>query len=943
MTDADEGEGQMLGLFLVEAWDTLATIEEGLAPEAEPQDATAEWAERLSVVAHRLRGSAALYGFPEVSELARGMEQLLAGPPESPAGGTADIMAALRGLAAALRDALLAIGAGNGEGGDALSQATAPPAPASAEAPPAPSGPAGSPPASPLIAQVERFLAENAEILTYFGPEAAEHLETMTQALLALEQDPSSREELRRLFRAAHTLKGAAYTVGFSLAGDVAHRIEDLLAAVQEDRLALAPPVVEAVFAGMDALRALLGGPKGLRSDLPALVEAAMTQLAAAAPSQAEPGAAVPEALPAPRDVAEPAATAGRPAAAPPRPGIRVSLDRLDALMGLVGELVISRSRLERRLVQLERVGQLLLFTRGRMGQVARDLEASEAGRPEARQAGDAGNGPPADSVSRLLADLDFERYDDSAIRARSIAEIAADTAEVQAELADLIRSVAGEAAQIQRLTAGLRGEITRARMVPVGTLFARCARQVREAARVAGTQVVLEVHGETVEVDNSVIEQLADPLLHLLRNAVAHGIEPEDERRARGKPAHGTVCLSAYHQGGAIYVEVEDDGRGMDPRALQAEAVRRGFLTGEAAAALPESEALQLIFLPGFSTAAQVTAAAGRGVGMDVVRTNIRRLNGDVGVETEVGVGTRFTIKLPLTVIIADALFVRVATETFAIPLTAVAMIRMVGPGEVQATGPAEMIRVEDQLVDLLRLDRVLALTAPAPRARTPVVVLRAPGRLVALAVDELVGKEEIVIKSLGDFLEGVGPFAGATITGDGRIILLLDPARLLAAGSEAGGAHLETADAGPGPEGAGPLPAAGERPRILLVDDSISVRKFVAQMLQRGGFEVVTAMDGAEALARLGEAAFQAVITDLEMPRMNGYELIEELRRRPSTRAVPVVVLTTRAGGKHLGLAQQLGVQHYVTKPADEEALVRLMASLVAGRPALSALVAG
>ncbi|MFB3818189.1 MAG: Hpt domain-containing protein [Candidatus Methylomirabilales bacterium] len=937
MTDGEEGEGQMLGLFLVEAWDTLAAIEEALGPEAGPQGGVAESAEHLSVVAHRLRGSAALYGFPEVSDLARAMEQLLGGSEPTP-GESGERTAALRGLAAALREALEAIGTAHGERGAGEEPEAAPP-----PAPPAPSVSAGSPAAGPVLEQVERFFAENPDVLTYFGPEAAEHLETMTQALLALEQEPSSREELRRLFRAAHTLKGAAYTVGFGPAGDVAHRIEDLLTAVQEDRLSLTPSVVEAVFAGMDALRALLDGPEGARGDLPALVEAAVARLAQAEPAPpaaGNPAAPAAGAAPAPPEAPAPGPAATRSA---PRSGIRVSLERLDALMGLVGELVISRSRLERRLVQLERVGQLLLFTRGRMAQVARELEANEAGRPDARLTAGAEDGSSAESVSRLIAGLDFERYDDAAIRARSIAEIAADTAEVQAQLAELIRAVGGEAAQIQRLTAGLRGEITRARMVPVGTLFARCARQVREAARAARTQVALEVRGETVEVDNSLIEQLADPLLHLLRNAVAHGIEGEEERRARGKPAHGTVSLNAYHQGGALYVEVEDDGRGMDPRALQAEAVRRNFLTAEAAAALPESEALNLIFLPGFSTAAQVTAAAGRGVGMDVVRTNIRRLNGDVGVETEVGVGTRFTIKLPLTVIIADALFVRVATETFAVPLTAVAMIRMVGPAEVQASGPAEMLRVEDQLVDLLHLDRVLGLASPAARGRTPVVVLRAAGRLVALAVDELVGKEEIVIKGLGDFLEGVGPFAGATITGDGRVILLLDPARLLAAGPEGAGSRPEAVDAGLAPGPAAALPAAGERGRLLLVDDSISVRKFVAQMLQRGGFDVVTAMDGMEALARLGEATFQAVITDLEMPRMNGYELIEELRRRPSTRALPVVVLTTRAGGKHLGLAQRLGVQHYVTKPADEAALVRLMASLVGARPALSAGVAG
>jgi chemosensory pili system protein ChpA (sensor histidine kinase/response regulator) len=479
--------------------------------------------------------------------------------------------------------------------------------------------------------------------------------------------------------------------------------------------------------------------------------------------------------------------------------------------------------------------------------------------------------------------------------------------------------------------------------MVPVGKLFARFARQVREAAKAAGKAVILEVSGESVEVDNTVIEQISDPLLHLVQNAIAHGIEPEAERRARGKAPHGTVYLSAYHRGGFVYIEVEDDGRGIDAAALAEEAVRQGFLRPDEAGRLSEREALNLVFLAGFSTASVVTTAAGRGVGMDVVRTNVARLNGEIDVETELGVGTRFTLKLPLTVVISDALLVRSGGQTLALPLNAVRLILSARPEEIQTVGRAEMVRVDDQLVELFRLDRVLGIPPDEPRPVLPVVVVRAGGKAAAVAVDELGGKEEIVIKSLGGLLEGVGPFTAATISGEGRVILVLDPGRLVelgegsARGIAVGG---RTAADEAGPVRARP-PADGGR-RVLLVDDSISVRKFVGHMLERAGFRVLTANDGAEALQQLTETAVDVVVTDLEMPRVNGYELIEDLRRRPATRNVPVVVLTTRAGEKHVSLARRLGVQHYVSKPEDEHAfvgLIELLAGAGAVEPALTA----
>jgi chemosensory pili system protein ChpA (sensor histidine kinase/response regulator) len=626
------------------------------------------------------------------------------------------------------------------------------------------------------------------------------------------------------------------------------------------------------------------------------------------------------------------------------RPSIRVNLERLDSLMNLVGELVIARSRLDQRVAQIERVSELLAFSRGRMTQAVRDFEekhrytqlappapipGGETADEGRRAPGEGGVAEPP--LSRLFAELEFDRYDDFNMFARNVDEISADVSEIQAQLTGLIRGVGEDTSHVQRLTQSLRAEVTRARMVPIGRLFARFTRPAREAARVAGKSVVLQLSGEAVEVDNAVIEQVADPLLHLVRNAIDHGIETDEERRAAGKPARATLSLSAFHQGSFVHIQIADDGRGMDPVLLRERAARQGFLSPEAAAALGDREALTLIFLPGFSTAGEVTTTSGRGVGMDVVRTNVSRLQGEIDIQSEPGSGTRITIKLPLTVVISDALLVRSGGETFAVPMHAIRTILQVRPADIERTGDRERIIVEKEAAELVRLDRVLALPAGRPPVRQPVLVFRSGVRPLAVAVDELLGKEDVVIKSLGGLLERVGPFAGATVSGTGRVILLVDPSRLAEAaetarqaGRAAGGARAR--DTGRGS-------ARKQARRVLLVDDSISIRKFVGQMLEKAGFEVVTANDGAEALRRLGDTVVDAVITDLEMPRVSGYELIEDLRARASTRTLPVVVLTTRAGAKHVNLARRLGIAHYVTKPVDEEAFVRLIVSLTAG----------
>ena len=893
------GPESPLAMFLAEARDVLSTVETGLSGLDAP-----DGAEPLLVVMHRLKGAAALYGFAGLARLAGAGERAL-----ERARGAAQ--AERHGAAAFLGDLVpvmkLVCGDIDQTGSERLDTVATFTDRYASFCVSAPPMPAGANVGSPDFAAAPPWLRDRPEVLAYFAPEASETV---------------------------HTLKGAAYTIGCAAMGDLAHQIEDLMVAVRAERMPLTPAVLEAVFAGVTASRLVLASIGGSQTELPAALERAASSLAALTPGSSP--SATPSGAATGRVPAREAASGSAPRDTPPtyrgrtpvgvRPGIRVSVERLDSLMNLVGELVISRSRLDRDLSRLEHGGELLKATRSRLAKLVKDLaEPHQDGRRPSLALADAGEGRGADSFMELFGELEFDRYDDVSIVVRLLEEIAADLGEVQSQLTGAARTAWREAASIQQVTGRLRHEVGRARMVPIGTLFARFSGQVREAARGAGKRVALEVDGESVEVDTAVIEQIADPMLLLVQNAVTHGLESEDERRAAGKSPQGTVRLSAYHQGGTICVEVRDDGRGIDVERLKGAAVRKGLLSASLAGQLGRSKALDLIFLPGLSTAPQVTTTAGRGVGMDVVRTNVVRLGGQVSVDTAAGRGTQVTLRLPLTLVISECLLVRVGSETLAVPMKAVQRVLRVPPGAIEAAGGSERLQLDGRPVELVRLDRRLGLAPLSAPESIPVIVLAAAGEPVALAVTELLGKEESVIKPLGPFLEGVGPFAGAMISGEGRVILLLDPARL--------GDRESTGWPPPEPPRAPAADWLKTTRRVLLVDDSISVRKFVGQMLEKAGFDVITACDGAEARERLSGGSVDAVVTDLEMPRVNGFELIHQLRGSPATRDLPIVVLTTRAGAKHLDLARWLGVKHYLAKPLDEEQFVELIDSLTGG----------
>ena len=955
MSAAERDPDEPLRCFLVEAVAALTSLTSAPEGLVGGQEAMVE---PLLAAVHRLKGAAALHGFPELVKLVGLAEEALqraSGVSDDVCGRTDEFLGE---LITGLRMVVDGIGATGQEDAEAIARisvrASEMPPRAASEPPVLPSTSdevaAPVPASAPTIrSETRRFQSTRDDPPEYFNVEASEHLDTIATALIALEQRGRSDEELATLFRAVHTLKGAAYVIGFGTLGDVAHQLEEVLSAVREAQIGLTPPVIEALFAGVSALRALLAADEGPTEKSLDTFARAMALLGSptgtSQPPLLEPTRPRVPAVPVTRPPASPAPSGSVPigASAPSlgRLGIRVTPERLDALMNLTAELVITRNRLDRHLLRFAHLAELQSASLARIGSVAKDIgRERQNGRPPQGARLDGAHDLLIDGVAGPVAELEIDRDEHLDVLSRRLTEIAADLSEVQSAFATAVRMVLADAASLQRLTGRLRGEITRARMIPIGTLFGRFGPLVREAARAAGKDVRLQVSGESVAVDTAIIEQISDPLLHLVQNAIAHGLESKEERCTRGKSPHGTVRLSAHHQAGFICFEVDDDGRGIDVARLKAQAVQQGFLDAAVAARLADFEALDLIFLPGLSTAPLVTMVAGRGVGMDVVRTNVARLNGQVTVETEAGAGTRFTLKLPLTVASSEVLLVRVGSEILGIPLRAVQRVLTVGPETIESLDGIERLRVGEELVEAVRLERVLDLSPAKATPELSVVVLRARGRAWAVLVTELLGQEDSVIKPLGSFLEGVGPWAGAMISAEGRIILLVDPARLVEH-READFRAMATGTASALAEEPSLAVASPSREarRLLLVDDSISVRKVVGHMLEKAGFQVVTASDGAEALERLSEVSFHAVITDLEMPRLNGFQLIQDLRRRPATRDIPVVVLTTRAGAQHLNLARWLGVEHYLSKPVDEAVFVRLIDSLassaVAGAP--------
>jgi chemosensory pili system protein ChpA (sensor histidine kinase/response regulator) len=1038
------GQGaEFVEVFLQEASERLQFLREysGILQDAYPRP---EDVERLHIAAHTLAGTSGSYGFPLFSEISGKLAHIFqyAINATIAADAAGPLVEFISEAVALLESDLIMISTNAVESEEdigvfkqrypfafqtsaapqtderpqfataqaATAQSAEKPSVAATEK--APVAPVAEIPYEPLPPDGE----VPAEVLEFFVPEAEEHLQVVTHCLLSLETNPSS-EQIHRLLRAMHTVKGSAAQVGLHRISHVAHRAEDLIGRLREGELRPSAEIIDICLDAVDTLKkflyhqwtdeaAMQSSVQGLFSrisrlvppekedeaSVPAAVSARAAGASAMAPPQIqvapasylqeihlsneEPAAVTQQEAPAgvpaiPRVAAEIKKPEGiekfadedflrkEPASMPQSKSVRIALERLDRMMNAVGELVINRTRMLGRVAELERLADVLNFSKARMqDKVAEFQEKHEFSRIHSVPAPKPSDNFPLrsgyssyshtfDHSLAEFSELEMDRYDDFNILSRSLTEISADITEVLTQLDGFVRRVDGDIDEFTKLAHRLQDEITQARMVPIGNLYTRLSRTVRDAAKAVNKKVELTLAGAETELDNNIIQQISDPLIHLVRNAVAHGLERDEERYEQGKSDCGNVAVRAYHRGNHIYIEVEDDGRGIDYEKVRKTAVDHGLVSQESAAELGERDLLDLLFQPGFSTAPRKTELAGRGVGLDVVKSNLALLNGEMEVETQKGLGSRFTLKVPLTLIISQALFVRCGSSMFALPLAFVEEIRRLKTTDIEEVGAKLLTKVRDVVTEIVRLDSALGLDPIQPiNGYFRMVIANVAGRQVGIVVEDVVRKDEIVIKSLGEFLRNLKMFPGATIAPDGSLILLIDVNRLVAGEAiehrplmtSANAARIFAPGAAAVAHGAIPQEAIDfvpEEKLVVLVDDSISVRKFVGRMLEKAGYRVKLASDGLEALEIVTQTRCDLVVTDLEMPRTNGYELLSHLRQDPQTRSIPVMVVTSRAGAKHRDRAIKEGAAAFLTKPVQEDQFIAAVGKLI-GSPA-------
>jgi chemosensory pili system protein ChpA (sensor histidine kinase/response regulator) len=799
------------------------------------------------------------------------------------------------------------------------------------------------------------------ELVEVFALEAEEHLGNITTLLPALEKQPDNKELVQAIRRSAHTLKGSAAMVGFRKITRLAHRMEDLLDLLYEGGAAITPETIQLLFASSDALQDLAQG-KGDEAAVRGLYQRYQQLLGQTAAQEPAAAAAKPAPVVVPRTEAIPAeaepgveqelaaasdqgATERQSEAAPGVPRrsgqvVRVPLERLDELVKLVSELVITRTAFEQRLADHLRQMEELQLSAERLRRVSTKLETQyEArtlgGRRLFGRAQEGGGG--SRGASTLLGggsfeaygfdDLEFDRYTDFHLLSRELAESTTDIHTVGGELTSLNGDFESFLNRQARLCTEIQDKLMRVRMVPLATLASRLHRTVRNVATQQGKQVELVLEGEDTELDKTVLEEMADPLLHLLRNAVDHGIEPPALREVRGKPARGQIRLRAYHEGTQVVIQIRDDGAGVEPQVVRAAAVRSGFVTAADAEGLAEEELLNLVFLPGFSTAREVSEVSGRGVGLDIVKAHVHKLKGTLALTSQPGAGTTFTIRLPLTLAIMRALLVKAHGQPFAIPLSTVTQILRLEQEDNELVGREPVLRVGGQVYPRIELGKALNLKQPPDETvtRQPVLLLNLGDRQVALVVDELLGGREIVIKNLGTHVRRLHGVTGATLTGDGTVVLIVNPAELVREPVRARAATRAPTVA--------PARAARRALTVLVVDDSPSVRRVVTNLIKSAGWTAVAAKDGLDALEQLhrATAAPDLVLLDVEMPRMDGYELLTTLKREGPYQHIPVVMVTSRAGEKHRRKALDLGASAYVVKPYQDAELLQIIRTLV------------
>ena len=803
------------------------------------------------------------------------------------------------------------------------------------------------------------------EIANIYGEEATELLEAAEISLTAWNRDRKDKERVAELQRQLHTLKGGARMAGITAMGDLSHELETLVLQIDGGSVAGDDHAYAVMQASLDELARMrdvvgtgtvpagaaalisqirdLADPAGARARTAAAPPLAAAPAASASATAAPPVAAAPAfAVPPTAFVPdEPAAVAASEdsavglelSSAPVLPGresapaervemARVDADLLDTMLNNAGEVSIFRARLDQQVNSIDFNLAELARTVTRLKEQLRGLEMETEAQVLNRH-------QDVDPRRNDFDPLELDRYSSLQQFSRALAETSGDVASIQGLLETLTREAQNLLTQQSRVITELQNSLMRTRMVPFQRHVQRLTRLVRQAANDTGKRAELVVQGAAAELDRQMLERMVPPLEHMLRNAVVHGIETPERRAALGKPDVGRISVSLERDGAEVVIIVADDGSGISVKLIREKAIALGLADPQAK--LTDEEAVQLILEPGFSTAGHVTQAAGRGVGMDVVATEVKKLGGGLFIDTTAGKGSRFTIRLPFTLAISQALIVRVSEETYALPLATVeGVVRL--PRNIVARHlgkDAPLFEYGGQKYRFQQLGSFVGLgptRLPEADVSISVVLIRAGEHSTALVTDELVGSREIVVKSLGPQISGIRGIAGATILGDGRIVIILDMGSLVR--SEWRARPTETVV----------LDQRDRRTFALVVDDSITVRRVTQRLLERNGMRVLTAKDGVDAVSLLQENLPDIILLDIEMPRMDGYEVAAHVRNDPRLKDIPIVMITSRVSEKHRARAIELGVDDYLGKPYQESQLLDAIEPLVNRRSAVA-----
>ncbi|HZI83141.1 MAG TPA: response regulator, partial [Casimicrobiaceae bacterium] len=600
---------------------------------------------------------------------------------------------------------------------------------------------------------------------------------------------------------------------------------------------------------------------------------------------------------------------------------LRVRADLIDRLVNEAGEVAIARARVEGELRSLK--GNLLELTNSviRLRSQVREIEIQaesqiQSGITQAR--------PGAADFDPL----EFDRFTRFQELTRMLAEGVNDVSTVQQALLRNIDDADAALLAQARLSRDVQQQLFSIRTVPFGSLSERLYRIMRQTAKELDKRANLEIHGTQVELDRSVLEKLVGPLEHLLRNALDHGVESRDARLKQGKPETGEILLTVRQQGNEIAIEIADDGAGLDFERIRTKALALGLIPPDTEPT--EARLIECIFAAGFSTATSVTQISGRGVGMDVVRSEIGALGGRVEVATVPRRGTTFTLYLPLTLAVAQTVLVRAGGRVWALPSPMVEQVQQIKDKDLINLYLKREVQWQNRTYPFFYLPRLLGSIGHNPETLryNSVILLKSGQNTAAVHIDEMIGNQEVVVKNIGPQLARVSGIAGATVLGTGEVVLIINPVQL-AQRADTGAASptvVRTEQIG------APMTLPAGPPLVLIVDDSLTVRKITSRLLTREGFEIITAKDGLDALQVLGERIPDAILLDIEMPRMDGFEFTKTVKADPKFADIPIIMITSRTAEKHRNRAQQLGVEVYLGKPFQEEELLRHLRGLLA-----------